>query len=158
MEDRINYIERKAVRLVIINEDNHKVLLFGDGLVGGGVEEGESEEEALHRECLEETGVTVEIVKYLGEVATFSDKTQKKYIARGYLCKQIGVSSKPTTTIEYEQSMVSRWVDIQSAIQLLENRIKNLPVNPTTEEEINISENNTFYESLEFIKLATREV
>ena len=89
-------------------------------------------------------------------MATFSDKIKRKYIARGYLCKQIGDSCEPTTTIEYEQSMVSRWVDIQSTIELLESKIKNLPINSVTQEEINIFENNSYYECLEFIKMAKR--
>ena len=46
MIDRVGYQERVAVRAVVIDDTGQKVLLFGDGLVGGGVEEGESEQEA----------------------------------------------------------------------------------------------------------------
>ena len=63
-----DYTIRTVVRSLILDETETKVLFFGNMIVGGGVEEGESDEEAITRESMEEVGAKVEIIKPLGEV------------------------------------------------------------------------------------------
>jgi len=72
-DESLPELRRMAVRGVIVIDG--KLLMiednFGDlKIPGGGVEEGESEEEALCREVLEETGFTVikESIKPFGEI------------------------------------------------------------------------------------------
>ena len=71
--------KRVSVRAVIFDGDNIITMFRSkkkdDGtrkeyyvIPGGGVEEGESLEEALIREIKEELGIDIEIVKYLREV------------------------------------------------------------------------------------------
>ena len=57
-----DYIDRPTVKAVILN-DQDEVLLFSGGLPGGGVEDGETNEQALARECMEEIGGTISIGK-----------------------------------------------------------------------------------------------
>jgi ADP-ribose pyrophosphatase YjhB (NUDIX family) len=60
-------VERKAVRAIILDEAGRVLLVRFDrkdvgkawwAAVGGGLDEGESEEEALRREIFEETGIS----------------------------------------------------------------------------------------------------
>jgi ADP-ribose pyrophosphatase YjhB (NUDIX family) len=116
-----DYTVRQTVRAVIL--DGTKVLFFGNNLVGGGVEEGETDEEALHREAMEEAGATIEILKPLGEVIAFRDALKKKYVVRGYACSLVGVLGVPTTTDVGEQKMKVAWIEIDGAIKKLEHEL-----------------------------------
>lgn len=120
-----NYSVRKTVKAVIMNE-NDEVLLFGSGLIGGGVEDGESDEDALTREALEEAGIQIEIVKPLGAVTQYRDFLEKKYIITGYLCKQVGVAGDSTSTQTDEQGVRATWKNIREAVSDLKLQIDGL--------------------------------
>lgn len=120
------YFIRPVVRCIILDESETKVLFFGSHLVGGGVEEGETDEEAVAREAMEEVGMKLQIMKSLGEVIAYRDFIKKKYIVHGYLCKQVGELETPTTTDPEEQGMKTTWIEINTAIKKLENEIASL--------------------------------
>lgn len=88
------YTYRPTVKAVVFN-DKGEVLIFSSNLIGGGVEEGETNEEALHREALEETGIRLEIIRPLGEVSAYRDATKKIYRMFGYECKYIEKIQEP---------------------------------------------------------------
>lgn len=103
----IGYADRVTVKAVIVN-DKDEVLLFGGHLPGGGVEDDETNEQALARECMEEIGATVKIVHELGNVITYRDFIQKKYIFTGYQCRLISLVA-PTTVFENEMGKPVTW-------------------------------------------------
>lgn len=78
----LQYMKRECAYALIMNEEGQflcvkqldKDYLF---LVGGGIEEGETPIEALHRECLEETGYTIEIKQHIGDA-------EKQWISSKY--------------------------------------------------------------------------
>ncbi len=80
----IEYKDRLTVRALILNEKN-EVLIINDGLLpGGGVEEHDEDIiSALHRECLEEVGMTISKIKELGTVIQYRDLIHRKYIIQG---------------------------------------------------------------------------
>lgn len=118
-----DYMERPTVRCVIFDEDKKNVLLFGSLLVGGGIEEGESDEEAIIREALEEAGAELEILKSLGEIVSYRDETKKKYVSRGYLCKYVRKVSEPTTTAEDEINVKADWYGVDETINRIQSEI-----------------------------------
>jgi len=72
--------DRKIVRAIVVDEEGyfyfvrvHRDDIFGTGVfietAGGGVEEGESTEEAIHRELKEELGVKVDVLCKIGLVS-----------------------------------------------------------------------------------------
>ncbi len=119
-----DYTIRKVVRALIVDETSKKILFFGNHLIGGGVEEKETDEDALHREAMEEAGAEVEIIKSLGEVIAYGDYTKKKYIVHGYLCKLTAKLGKPTTLDPEEQKQKIQWLEIPLAINKLEDAIQ----------------------------------
>lgn len=121
-----DYSIRNVVRCVIWDEATNKVVFFGKHLPGGGVEEGESDAEAIARECMEEVGMKVEVVRALGEIVMYRDFLKKKYVVHGYLCKQIGEAQKPTTTDPTEIEVPIKWMTVPSAISALEEKITSL--------------------------------
>lgn len=121
-EEPSDYENRPKVKLVVIDENNN-TLLFGLSLLGGGVEEGESHEEAIHRECLEEAGILVEIIAPLGEVIQYRDALKKRHEIHGFLVRFVRQQSEPITTQEREMNRTLAWLAFDEAVSLLEKRI-----------------------------------
>lgn len=67
----LNYWKRTGAYAVIQNEDGEFLCVEDSSgylfLVGGGIEENESPELALLRECVEETGYEMQIIEFIGE-------------------------------------------------------------------------------------------
>ena len=63
MKENVNYIDRVGVYLVPMKEGKIGVVKTSKGyfLLGGGLDNGESHEECIKRECLEEVGYTVSV-------------------------------------------------------------------------------------------------
>lgn len=85
---------RTAVRVILINDDNKIAILHKKNkneykLVGGGVDEGESYEEALKRETLEESGCKIEILSELGYIEEYRGKMNFKQFSYVYVAKVI---------------------------------------------------------------------
>ena len=78
---------RLTARAIIKNHNNQYAVMYAKGfdlfsLPGGGVEDGESIEDALRREVAEETGVNILAIKELGYVEenrAYCDYTQISY-------------------------------------------------------------------------------
>lgn len=122
----IGYSERRTVKAVVV-DDKGRTLTFGPYLLGGGVEEDESDGQAIAREMLEEAGIKVKILKPLGRVVGYRDAIKKKYIVDGFLCKFIRTLSMPTTTAEDEVGRESLWHEsVEEAVQYVENEVEKM--------------------------------
>jgi 8-oxo-dGTP pyrophosphatase MutT (NUDIX family) len=112
------------VKAIVFNADGH-IALFG-GLLPGGVEEGETDEQALHRECLEEIGCLIEIESSLGMVIHYRDVLRKRYELRAYVVRYVGMPIALTTDQEREIGVTLVWLPIDEVITHIEKNIKDL--------------------------------
>ncbi len=95
-----NHHVRKISRALLMNEEGTFAIhfierddIFGHEFYietpGGGVDEGETFEEALVRECDEETGYDVEVLEYLGEVDDWYNLINRNNINQFFLAKTL---------------------------------------------------------------------
>lgn len=96
---------RLVARAILLNDQNkialhtlHRDDIFGNQTYletpGGGVDEGETFEEAVKRECLEETGADIQILCQLGEAEDAYNLIGRKNINRFYLCRILSQKGK----------------------------------------------------------------
>ena len=95
------FTHTRPIARAIVLDSNGKVYLhhihrndmFGDApyfeTPGGGVDEGETYEQAVIRECEEELGVVVEIITPIAEVEDAYHLIGRKNINRFFLCKEV---------------------------------------------------------------------
>jgi 8-oxo-dGTP diphosphatase len=111
----IEYTSRPAVYGLFFHPENGKVAVIqtGDGkyfLPGGGIEAGETHEECMKREALEEMGTEIELGPFLGQARRYfySANEYKYYLSEGYfyLCEMIRQISLP---LEEDHTLI--WLD-----------------------------------------------
>jgi len=120
---------RRAVRGIVFDLENNVALLHAKnegyyGLPGGGVDGEETYEQAIMRECKEEVGCDVEIVKYIGTTFEYRKRNNLLNESRGYITKVIGEKGLPILVgdeNEAEKNSVVVWVSLPEAIQLMES-------------------------------------
>jgi 8-oxo-dGTP pyrophosphatase MutT (NUDIX family) len=117
---------RKAARTVILDGDKVAILEVGGGeyykIPGGGMEEGETEEQAAKREAREEAGCEVELIERIGGF-DFSDEENKDVIHSSacYLAKAIThKESVDFTEEEKKEGFKLLWVTIDEALKMFE--------------------------------------
>lgn len=116
---------RYGARGIVLN--NNKIALFNKTkkneykLPGGGIDEGESPEEAFKREVLEETGCEVEIIEKLGTIEEHKTHDNFKQISHVFVSKVINDTYKLNLT-QKEQDEGSNlvWVSLQEAYDLID--------------------------------------
>ncbi len=79
-------------------------------LPGGGCEEGESIEDCVHRECLEEMGATVSHIECIGLCDVWDQEKHIHFDIRYYSTHLVSLGER-TTTDEREQNREIRWVE-----------------------------------------------
>jgi 8-oxo-dGTP diphosphatase len=128
--DTSQFRERAAARAVLEDAAGHIYLLNVSKhgyhkLPGGGIDEGESTEQALQRELLEEVGCSAQIIAELGSVVEFRyyDDDGLRQTSYCYLAKQIGEQQASALEEgELDEGMFEVKVkDIDAAIELLSN-------------------------------------
>ncbi len=118
---------RDAAKAIIIKDDmillnKHSDLVFGEyyTLPGGGQNQYETIKEAVHRECLEETGYNVKVGKFVGlyeEIYT-SEELREKFpeyshkIFHIYRCSLKSEEVKAPTELDSSQ-VKSEWIKVE---------------------------------------------
>jgi 8-oxo-dGTP diphosphatase len=121
----VYYRPRPGAYAIILRGD--QILLTREDLLsveiqlpGGGIDAGESVLQALHRECLEETGWKVQIDRRLGAYQRFTHMPEYGFWAQKichiYLCRPVYKLHDP---LESFHSTV--WADVDAALDLLSN-------------------------------------
>ncbi|MDD5621227.1 MAG: NUDIX hydrolase [Candidatus Paceibacterota bacterium] len=120
-----DFKERTAVRAIIFDSENRIGILYVrkhkyHKLPGGGVEDKETEYDAFKRECLEELGCNIEIIKEIGKIIEYRKMFNLKQTAICYLAKVVGEKGKPSfTQEEKDRGFEIKWLSIKEAFSLL---------------------------------------
>lgn len=123
---KIKYNLRKAARTVMFDKKNQIALLNIKNLnfyklPGGGIEENEEIETALHRESLEEVGAKIKILEEIGTTIEYRDTQELLQISYCYTSKVLELSETNRTEDEIEDGMELEWHEINDALSLVEN-------------------------------------
>lgn len=122
-DEAIEYLDRPTVKVVIKKDD--KILLLNDGLLpGGGIDAGESDDEAITRELREELGVTVEDVQEIGTIIQYRNFLGKKYVIHGYEATLETAGGMTDPQDEGEVSFAMRWLALEDAIAYVTSSIE----------------------------------
>jgi len=121
--------KRVAVRVIVSDKDGN-IALCGTRyklLPGGGVDEGETHEQAAIRECIEEVGCNVNIEKYLGFTEEYRNNGKRHQITHCFIGSVVGEKGVPQSTQEDEQGMKVYWYPKDEILKILEDQIKTIP-------------------------------
>ncbi len=106
---------RKGDKIALLHVSNH----FYYKLPGGGVDEGESIEEGLKREILEEVGCTFKVLNEIGEILEHRSQIEQVQTSHCYLA-EVEEEGKPDfTDEEIEGGFELVWVTLDEAMKLL---------------------------------------
>lgn len=89
---------------------------------GGGIDPGETPEQAVKRECKEELGDEVEILSYLGEVDDDYNLIHRHNQSHYYLCRKLSQGKRHFVS---EGDLLIRetlWIPIEEAIAKMESQ------------------------------------
>lgn len=126
--------ERYTVRCILVNQDHKYGFIhivgkdeFGNRdhleTIGGGIEIGETKEEALIREVKEETGLTVSEYQELGEIVDTYNLLKRETHSTFFYCLVNSNNQGLTNRTTMEKSLFKEivWLDESLAIKELEN-------------------------------------
>lgn len=128
-EEVKSYRTREAGRAVVFDDDNKVALLHVANenyykLPGGGIEEREDKIIALYRECQEEIGCNVEIIKEIGSIVEYRKIFNLKQTSYCYLVKVKGEKGAPEfTNDEKEKGFEQVWLTYDEAIKALKESV-----------------------------------
>ncbi len=124
-EQEKDFRVRKVARAVVFDSENKIAVIYSKkynfhALPGGGIEDGESSEQAVIRECKEEIGCDVSIEKEIGYVFEYSKIKKMKYESFCYIARVVGEKGKPSLTEEeIDIGISTKWVFFDDAIELI---------------------------------------
>lgn len=124
-----SYRTRPAARAILLNELSEIALMHVSKhhyfkLPGGGMDDGESAQDALMRELAEEVGTqAIDIIAEIGQVDEYRDRWEVKSTHYGFVAKVIGELNRPERTEkEIEHGYETIWAkDINEAIELVQS-------------------------------------
>ncbi|MFA6256868.1 MAG: NUDIX domain-containing protein [Candidatus Paceibacterota bacterium] len=117
------YIERETARGIIFDDSNNVALLYSIKkdyytLPGGGIEEGESVIQALHREMIEEIGCKITDIKEVGSVEEYRNNEALHQISHCFIARLAGDKGEPQPTEEeILEDFNPVWMPIDEAIK-----------------------------------------
>jgi 8-oxo-dGTP diphosphatase len=128
---------RFTARAIVIKDDRFAFLTirgeddFGirDHIesIGGGIEDGESAEETVVRECLEEAGLEVKIEDFLGVVIDHYNFIQRQTVSYFFLANVVSIQNQTNRT-QMEKTLMHEvlWLDKDECLKMLDQPVEKI--------------------------------
>ena len=130
--DPVVYEDRLTGKGIILDKDGD-VALIGNRvntfltLPGGGIDDGETIEQGIIRECREEAGCDVELLHNIGYVDDYRPRDKKHCITHCYIAGIVGKKrSSDLTQDEVKNGFHVIWVPMSEALRISEKQIAQL--------------------------------
>lgn len=123
------FTERVAVKVIVFDNEG-KIALCGTKyklLPGGGVDAGESLEEAGRRECFEEIGCNIQIEKNIGYSEEVRESGKRHQFTHCLVAKIIGEKGEPQSIQEDEKNMKIYWHSLEDTLRILNEQVHSIP-------------------------------
>lgn len=128
--DEVPFENRPTGKAIVFDNEN-KVALVGTKvnsfyqLPGGGIDQGESIENGIIRECLEEIGCNVNLENEVGQIDDYRNRDKKHCINHCYTARLIGKKGELTLTEdEAKNGLHVVWVPLDEAVSILEKEVE----------------------------------
>jgi ADP-ribose pyrophosphatase YjhB (NUDIX family) len=120
------YQLRKSARVILLNQEGNMATQYlktytYHKLLGGGVEVGESVEDALKREVREEVGCDCAIIRPVGVTIEYRNKYKLLHISYCYVAEVVGEIGKPSLEEgEIEEGQETLWLPPTEVLEKME--------------------------------------
>lgn len=128
----IDFEDRLTGKAVVFDQARN-VALIGNSvntfylLPGGGIEDDETIEEGIVRECLEEIGCGVILRDGLGVVEDYRNRDKKRCLSHGFIAEVVGEKGVlRLTEEETKNGLHVIWEPLSKAITILEKEVEQL--------------------------------
>ncbi len=121
-----NYTLRKSARAILLDNEGNMATQYLSTytyhkLPGGGIDPGETAEEALKREVLEEVGCDCELIKPIGVTIEYRNKYNMIHISYAFVAKVIGEIGQPALEEgEIEEGQSTLWLPPSEVLAKME--------------------------------------
>ena len=134
-EERGSFADRPTGKCILFDTEGNIAVVVRTAhpyvlLPGGGINEGESIEAGTLRECMEETGCTIELVEEIGSIEEFRLRDMKRVVTHCFVGQVVGEKGTPELTKdEALAGLHVLWMSFEEAFAKMAAQLSDLTEN-----------------------------